>query len=100
MQIKHVEELVGITRKNIRFYEDQGLLSPRRADNGYREYHEEEIKRLKQIKILRKLSIPIEEIKRVFDGECSLDVFGPPSGGIRASKEKSGANARIKPSAD
>lgn len=74
MQIKHVEELVGITRKNIRFYEDQGLLSPRRADNGYREYHEEEIKRLKQIKILRKLSIPIEKIKRVFDGECSLDM--------------------------
>ena len=52
MQIKHVEELVGITRKNIRFYEDQGLLRPRRADNGYREYHEEEITRLKQIKIL------------------------------------------------
>ncbi len=74
MQIKHVEELVGITRKNIRFYEDQGLLSPRRAENGYREYHEKEIKRLKQIKILRKLSIPIEEIKRVFDGERSLDM--------------------------
>ena len=73
MQIKHVEELVGITRKNIRFYEDQGLLRPRRADNGYREYHEEEITRLKQIKILRKLSIPIEDIKRVFDGEYSLD---------------------------
>lgn len=73
MQIKHVEELVGITRKNIRFYEEQGLLSPRRADNGYREYHEEEITRLKQIKILRKLSIPIEDIKRVFDGEYSLD---------------------------
>lgn len=73
MQIKHVEELVGITRKNIRFYEDQGLLSPRRAENGYREYHEEEIERLKQIKILRKLSIPIEDIKRVFDGACSLD---------------------------
>lgn len=73
MQIKHVEELVGITKKNIRFYEEQGLLSPRRADNGYREYHEEEITRLKQIKILRKLSIPIEDIKRVFDGEYSLD---------------------------
>ena len=43
MQIKHVEELVGITRKNIRFYEEQGLLKPHRADNGYREYHEEEI---------------------------------------------------------
>ena len=73
MQIKHVEELVGITRKNIRFYEDQGLLKPRRADNGYREYHEEDIKCLKQIKLLRRLSVPIEDIKRIFSGECSLD---------------------------
>ena len=30
MKIKQVEELVGITRKNIRFYEAEGLLSPRR----------------------------------------------------------------------
>lgn len=74
MQIKHVEELVGITRKNIRFYEEQGLLNPRRADNGYREYHEEDIKRLKQIKLLRKLAVPIEDIKRILAQECSLDI--------------------------
>lgn len=73
MKIKHVEELVGITRKNIRFYEEQGLLNPDRADNGYREYHEKDIKRLKQIKLLRKLSIPIEEIKKVFSGERGLE---------------------------
>ena len=33
MKIKQVEELVGITSKNIRFYESQGLLTPERADN-------------------------------------------------------------------
>ena len=38
MKIKQVEELVGITKKNIRFYEDQGLLEVKRAENGYREY--------------------------------------------------------------
>lgn len=74
MKIKHVEELVGITRKNIRFYEEQGLLSPGRAENGYREYHEADLKRLKQIKLLRKLSIPIEEIKRVLLEEQNLEV--------------------------
>lgn len=73
MKIKHVEELVGITRKNIRFYEEQGLLSPRRAENGYREYHQEEILRLKQIKLLRKLAVSIEEIKLVLSGEKSLE---------------------------
>ena len=50
MKIKQVEELVGITSKNIRFYEEQGLLTPERAENGYREYHEENIKTLKKIK--------------------------------------------------
>ncbi len=73
MKIKHVEELVGITRKNIRFYEEQGLLSPGRADNGYREYHEEDVQRLKQIKFLRKLFVPIEEIKAVLSGSRSLE---------------------------
>ena len=33
MKIKQVEELVGITSKNIRFYENQGLLTPERAEN-------------------------------------------------------------------
>ncbi len=74
MKIRYVEEQVGITKKNIRFYEEQGLLSPGRADNGYREYGEEDLKRLKQIKFLRKLYVPIEDIKAVISGELSLDV--------------------------
>ena len=72
MKIKFVEELVGITRKNIRFYEEQGLLSPQRADNGYREYEEEDVHRLMQIKLLRKLGVSIEEIRCVFDRKVSL----------------------------
>ena len=72
MKIKFVEELVGITRKNIRFYEEQGLINPRRAENGYREYEEADVHRLMQIKLLRKLGVPIEEIRRVFDGKISL----------------------------
>ena len=36
MKINQVEELVGITKKNIRFYEEQGLLNPDRdPENGY-----------------------------------------------------------------
>ena len=73
MKIKQVEELVGISSKNIRFYEEQGLLTPTRADNGYREYHEAEINRLKQIKFLRKLGIPISEIQALLNQTISLD---------------------------
>lgn len=73
MKIKQVEELVGITRKNIRFYEEQGLLQVARADNGYREYHMEDVHRLQQIRLLRKLSIPLEDIRALFAGTLRLD---------------------------
>ena len=73
MKIQQVEELVGITRKNIRFYEEQGLLSPGRAENGYRTYGQEDVRRLREIKLLRKLAVPIEDIRAVLRGEGSLE---------------------------
>ncbi len=72
MKIKQVEELVNITSKNIRFYEDQGLLFPERAENGYREYHEKEIDILKKIKLFRKFDISISDIKSILNNEKSL----------------------------
>ena len=72
MKIKQVEELVGITSKNIRFYENQGLLTPERAENGYREYHQKNIDELKKIKLFRKLGISVEEIKAVLGGDKKL----------------------------
>ena len=39
MKINEVEAAVGVTKKNIRFYEEEGLISPRREPgNGYRSY--------------------------------------------------------------
>lgn len=73
MKIRQVEELVGITKKNIRFYEEKGLLKVERAENGYREYHAEDILRLKEIKLFRKLSFSIEEIRDIFSGERTLE---------------------------
>ncbi len=69
MKINEVEALVGITKKNIRFYEEQGLLSPRRnSQNGYREYGEEEVEILQRIKLMRKLGVPLEEIRKMQAG--------------------------------
>ena len=74
MKIKQVEEIVGITRKNIRFYEDQGLLNVERAENGYREYHQEDVIRLQEIKLFRKMDISIEEMKLLFEKKKSLQI--------------------------
>ena len=63
MKINEVEALVGITKKNIRFYEEKGLLTPRRnSENGYREYEARDVEQLRQIKLLRKLGVPLEEV--------------------------------------
>ena len=73
MQIKQVELLVGMSQKNIRFYEKEGLLCPRReAGNGYRSYTDEDVERLRRIKLLRKLDVPLSEIAVMLEGRLTL----------------------------
>lgn len=73
IKINEVEHLVGITKKNIRYYEEMGLLSPRRnSENGYRDYGEPDVEMLRRVKLLRKLGVPIEEIRRMQLGELTL----------------------------
>ena len=69
LKINEVEALVGITKKNIRFYEAEGLLAPRRnSDNGYRDYGEEDVAVLRRIKLMRKLGLPLEDIRQMLSG--------------------------------
>ena len=73
MKINQVEQLAGITKVNIRFYEKEGLLTPgRNSENGYREYTESDVQWLKKIRLLRMLDVPIEEISRLKSGELTL----------------------------
>ena len=73
LKINEVEALVGITKKNIRFYEAEGLLAPRRnSDNGYRDYGEEDVAALRRIKLLRKLGFPLEEIRQMQTGSRTV----------------------------
>lgn len=74
MRINEVEQLVGIPKKNIRFYEAEGLLRPSRsADNGYRDYGEAEVAALHKIKLLRQLAVPLEDIRSLQNGELTLE---------------------------
>lgn len=69
MKINEVEAIVGVTKKNIRFYEEQGLLSPNRnKENGYREYSDNDVHTLLCIKLMRKLGVPVEEIRKMQRG--------------------------------
>lgn len=72
--IKEAAGITGITEQNIRYYERQGLLHPERnSENAYREYSEENIRRLKMISLFRRLDMPIAEIRKLFEGKVSLE---------------------------
>lgn len=73
MRINEVEARVGISKKNIRFYEEEGLLKPSRtAENGYRDYSQADVLALQKIKLLRQLAVPLEEIRRLQTGSLTL----------------------------
>ena len=72
MTIKEIEERSGLQRANIRFYEQEGLISPRRQSNGYREYSEEDLRQLQRILLLRTLGLSLDEIRALQKGEASL----------------------------
>lgn len=72
MTIKEMEERCGMSRRNIRFYESEGLLSPERKENGYRDYSEEDAQLLLKVKLLRAMEIPLEEVRALNAGEEAL----------------------------
>ena len=73
MKMKEAEARTGLDRKNIRYYESEELLAPRRTEgNRYRDYSEEDIQRLLEIRFLRQLGIPIRDIRGYFEGRLSV----------------------------
>lgn len=73
MLINEVEHVVGLSKKSIRYYEEEGLINPKRKnENDYRVYSDEEIKKLKVIKFLRELGVPIRELKLLNDNKMTL----------------------------
>ena len=63
MKIKEVEECLQVPRATIRFYEKEGLINPKKGENGYREYSDYDILILKKIIVLRKLGFSVADIE-------------------------------------
>lgn len=72
MTVSQMEEITGLTRANIRFYETQGLIAPARQENRYREYTDEHAQVLLRIKLLRALGMSLEQIKALQSGEENM----------------------------
>lgn len=65
MLIKEICKICGLTKKAVEYYEKQGLIQPETSENGYRNYTDKDIAQLKEISLLRKLGIPVSDIKSI-----------------------------------
>jgi len=73
MNIKIASEKTGLTKKAIKYYENEGLITPsKKCENNYREYSNDDIVKLNLIGALRALDITISDIKDVVMGVKSL----------------------------
>ncbi len=72
MKTSDLERELGLTKHTIRYYEKEGLITPQRDDNGYRNYSEEDLQTLRLVKFLRGLNISIDDVKGILSGEVDF----------------------------
>ncbi|MGH1550035.1 MerR family transcriptional regulator [Leifsonia poae] len=58
MRISELAEQAGVTVKAVRYYERLGLVSPARLGNGYREYGDDHLRVVREIRALAATGIP------------------------------------------
>ncbi|MEO3753470.1 MerR family transcriptional regulator [Streptomyces sp. B6B3] len=63
MLIGELANEAGTTIRALRYYEEQGLLHPRRAPNGYREYDETAVARVVNIRQLLSLGFTAHDLR-------------------------------------
>ena len=66
MQIKEAAQRSNLSSKTIRYYEEIGLLPPpRRLPNGYRDYDEVDVERVKFVGGARNLDFSLDDIDEI-----------------------------------
>ncbi|HEX4357747.1 MAG TPA: MerR family transcriptional regulator [Pseudonocardia sp.] len=82
MRIGELAARTGVPTRLLRYYEEQGLLTPDRAANGYRDYAEELVDRVGQIRGLLGAGLPTKIIKQVLPclaNPCTIRVATAPA---------------------
>ncbi|MBV8932547.1 MAG: MerR family transcriptional regulator [Kutzneria sp.] len=70
MRIGELAEAVGVSIRALRYYEQRGLLRARRQHNGYRDYAESEVLRVRNIRLMIQAGLDTDSIREI---EACLD---------------------------
>jgi DNA-binding transcriptional MerR regulator len=80
MRIGELVARTGVPARLLRYYEDQELIAPDRAQNGYRDYPESAVDLVTQIRGLLDAGVPTRIIRQILpclDNPCTIHVTQP-----------------------
>lgn len=72
MLIHEIAKKCGITKKAVQYYVEQGIVSPKILENGYKDFSEKDVEALKKVVLYRQLNLSVSEIKCVLKNAESL----------------------------
>lgn len=72
MTTHEVEEMLGIAKQTLIYYEKEGFITPQRNSNNYRNYLKKELDILELVLLLRSMEISIDEIKLILNNQLSI----------------------------
>ncbi|PRX99047.1 MerR family transcriptional regulator [Allonocardiopsis opalescens] len=78
MRIGELARRTGASPRALRYYEQQRLLASGRGDNGYREYSEDAVVRVRNIRLLLAAGLGSDDIREL-DACLSRDLAGEPT---------------------
>lgn len=90
-----VQKLTGLTGRQIRYYEEQGLISPHRTKGNRRMYSAAEVSVLLRIKHLREQGYNIDGIKQALKSDLPPDVNFEQESSLDLMLEKLGRPTKL-----
>lgn len=71
MRIGELSRRTSVSRRSLRYYEEQGLLTPTRLPNGYRDYDERTVTTVRRIQILLSAGLGTSAVAEILP--CAVD---------------------------
>lgn len=98
MKIGELSQLSNVSQRMIRYYEEQGLISPARSGGNYRNYSKDDVCRLGRIRILQDAGLTLKVIHSLLPCMTGEPIRFEPCSLVRATllDEKSKLEARIR----
>jgi len=95
--ISTVSKSLGVSSRTLRYYEQIGLIESSRIEGyAYRVYDDFAVRRLRQIIILRKLRVPVRQIREIFGNDDAMHVIEVFERNIRELDQQMTALSTIK----